>query len=628
MIQFMRAKASGMVAKILFIFLIGSFAIWGIGDIFRRGGGQEAIAKVGNVKITQSYLHQEFMDEVQRMRRQYGSDFDADKARKLGMMNATLQGVINRVLLDNEARNLGISVSDEVIRTRILEDPIFKGEDGRFDRLRFRQILRYFGLTEQGFLDRTRYEIAHRLILDAQTTAITVPENLAEEMTRFSTEERLAEVIAIEVDAITDPKAPDIETLKAYHQKHEGKYIAPEYRDISFAMLLIADHLDAVAVTDADLDEHYAFHQPEYKLPETRDIDQALVRDKATAEAVRDAVAEGMTLVKAAKVHGGDAVDLMPLEEATRSDLPENLAEAVFAAGVGAAIDPVQTDLGWHVAVVTDIRPESEKSLDEVKDVLEAEIRHEKAGNVVFDLSNDLTDAAMSGMSLEEAASSMSLPVQTIPAIDDMKRNRDGAVIDGIPLIDKITAAAFNMAPGTAGEVNDTDDGDYFLLRVNRIILPAPLPFEDVIDRVRADWEKSERAKMVMEIADTLKKALEGGQDPVEAAKAHGLIVTKTNGIRRDGTSKGEMPLSFVSKLFAAKEPGTVLTARNGNDRYVARLTDIRANFPTADSDDLTIIKTRLEQALSADIEAQFMEALQKRQPVRINKVLLSRMEK
>jgi len=57
MLQAIRSKATSLVVKILFAVLICTFAIWGIGDIFRnRSTGETWVAKVGGLQISGDQL--------------------------------------------------------------------------------------------------------------------------------------------------------------------------------------------------------------------------------------------------------------------------------------------------------------------------------------------------------------------------------------------------------------------------------------------------------------------------------------------------------------------------------------------------------------------------------------------
>ena len=46
MMQFIRSQVAGIFAKLLFLLLIASFAVWGIGDIFTGDRGGQAVIEI------------------------------------------------------------------------------------------------------------------------------------------------------------------------------------------------------------------------------------------------------------------------------------------------------------------------------------------------------------------------------------------------------------------------------------------------------------------------------------------------------------------------------------------------------------------------------------------------------
>src|SRR5687768_16803235 len=98
MLQALRSTVGSWVVKILFVLLILSFAVWGIGDIF-RGNTSTTVAEVGDVKISTSELDNAFRQEVNRLRQMMGGQIDAEQARALGLVEQSLQQLVQSTLL-------------------------------------------------------------------------------------------------------------------------------------------------------------------------------------------------------------------------------------------------------------------------------------------------------------------------------------------------------------------------------------------------------------------------------------------------------------------------------------------------------------------------------------------------
>ena len=105
-----------MVAVVAF--LIGSFAIWGINDIF-RGFGLATAAKVGRVEITTEQFRQIYNDKLQEIGRQIGKPITSEQARALGFDRQILAQLTADTALDERARALRLGLSDAEIARRI-----------------------------------------------------------------------------------------------------------------------------------------------------------------------------------------------------------------------------------------------------------------------------------------------------------------------------------------------------------------------------------------------------------------------------------------------------------------------------------------------------------------------------
>src|SRR3546814_12847084 len=94
MLTALRSKSSKFVLKILFALLIVSFAVWGIGDIFRGGGRSVDLIEVGPQAVTQVELQNEYNRQINQLRQVYGSSIDAETARALGLVHRVVNDVI------------------------------------------------------------------------------------------------------------------------------------------------------------------------------------------------------------------------------------------------------------------------------------------------------------------------------------------------------------------------------------------------------------------------------------------------------------------------------------------------------------------------------------------------------
>jgi peptidyl-prolyl cis-trans isomerase D len=150
----MRKASSNWLGRIVMGIVLGmiavSFAVWGIGDIF-RGFGQSTVAKIGSTEITVNQFRQLYTDRLQQLGRQLGRPGHAGPGRLLRLEQQLAGQLVAEAALDQRALQLRLNVSDEEIARQIRTDPNFRGPTGQFERARFEQMIRSAGYTEPRF---------------------------------------------------------------------------------------------------------------------------------------------------------------------------------------------------------------------------------------------------------------------------------------------------------------------------------------------------------------------------------------------------------------------------------------------------------------------------------------------
>ena len=198
MLQSMRASAQGWFGRVVMAILMGliilSFAIWGIGDIF-RGFCANNLAQVGGVAIGADTYRNAYQAELQVLARAEHRNITNEEAHQYGLDGQVLSRLVNEAALDDQARGLGLAISDEDIKKTIVSDDNFKGMTGRFDRQAFDAFLRDEGFTEKTYVRQQRSVQLRRQIVDALTNGVQLPKALLEAIFRFQMETRSVDYI-------------------------------------------------------------------------------------------------------------------------------------------------------------------------------------------------------------------------------------------------------------------------------------------------------------------------------------------------------------------------------------------------------------------------------------------------
>src|ERR1700721_1593587 len=151
MLQAIRTRAGGIIVKVLFGLLILSFGFWGIytrSPFFQDKSPQAVVATVGSEDIRADEVEKALTPALERLRTQLGGTIDRAQVKQLGGLDAILDQIVDRSLLDQEASRLHLDLSDDVVRAAITANPAFRGPDGRFSRDLFNQVLAMNRLNE------------------------------------------------------------------------------------------------------------------------------------------------------------------------------------------------------------------------------------------------------------------------------------------------------------------------------------------------------------------------------------------------------------------------------------------------------------------------------------------------
>src|SRR5712692_5363487 len=105
MLRGLRKASSNWLGKVVMAtvvgFLVISFAIWGIGDIF-RGFGRSTVAKVGGTEISIDQFRMLYNDRLQQITRQFGRPITTEQARAMGLDKLVIGQIVSEILLDHQ----------------------------------------------------------------------------------------------------------------------------------------------------------------------------------------------------------------------------------------------------------------------------------------------------------------------------------------------------------------------------------------------------------------------------------------------------------------------------------------------------------------------------------------------
>lgn len=627
MLTALRSKSSKIVLKILFVILIGSFAIWGIGDVFRRGGRTTSLIEVGPVVVSQIELQDEYRRQLVQLQSRYGSSFDDETARALGLVNRVVGDVVSRTLLNVYTQRIGMRVTDDAVRQVIQNDSTFRNDLGQFDRARFDAWLARNSMSEGMLVARLRGDVARNQLTASLITGVQAPQTLVSAVHAYRAEQRIAQTLRLAAADMPDVPAPTETALETFHQENSDRYQSPEYRALTIVALSPEDLAREIHVGDDEIAASFEARKHEFDLPEKRHLDQIVFADETAAKTAAEKLAGGADFVEIAReATGGAPIDLGTVDKSGLAASFPELADVAFAAPAGSVTAPTKTVLGWHIVRVLSVEPARAATLAEHRDSVAHDLALEQAQDSIVSIANQLEDELAGGATIEEVSDKLSLPLTKIEAVDATGKAPDGTALEAVTKEPGLASVAFETEAGQQSPLTDSVDGGYYILRVDGITPAATKPLAEVRDQVAIDWLAAERAKAAAEKAASIVEQLNGGADIGTLAAELGREVKTSTPVTRDGEDAvAGLDQMAVEALFTLKQ-GEAAAVADGDDQVILRLTEIRA---PADSDDPVAtaeLRDTLRRDLANDVLSQFMAALQQEIPVSVDQAAIDRL--
>jgi peptidyl-prolyl cis-trans isomerase D len=624
MISVLRSYLNTWVVRGFFLLLVAAFALWGVGDVIRNIGSDTWAAKVGDITIEPPQLQEVYRSALARYARSQ-PNAQPSAAVRMQIAESALNDQILRTALDLEVRRLRVLVPDAALRQSVFDIPAFHGANGAFDRQTFETVLRNNNLTEARFLALQHDDLARRQVLDPVQAGVSVPDVLTRQAFDYRGEKRAADMVEFPFAAVTPPGPPDQAVLTRWYDNHPWLYSTPEYRHIKAVILSPQTLAKDIPITDAELHKAYDERRDQFVVPPKRSVQVLLAGDEAKAKALAEqwrGGADWAAMQAAAKQDGATAVEL---NDASQAQIPvPDLATAVFAAAPQTVSGPLHDALGWHVFRVTAEKSGSETTFDQARDQLRDQLVAAHATDILYDRANKLDNILASGGSLDEIPSDLGAAA-VAGSLDAQGKTPDDipAPIPGPPeLRQAIVSAAFQLAkdePPHLVEVQTPSDGGsaYYAMQVTDIAPPRKRPYDEVKDKVLADWTQDAIQRVQNAASAKLLAAINNGQSIADAALVAGLTVRRTPLVDRDTPTEG-MPPALQRILFGIKK-GEATQVQTPDGFVTAVLTEIKQPDPKDDPTGYAEVRDRLNRETADDVQQIFANALRARAEPRIN---------
>ena len=528
MLEAIRERAQGWVAKVILILIVVPFALWGIESYFSGGGGDDWVAKVGDVKISRQQFSNVLQDEVERLRQAQGPAFDAAQTRTPQFRQQVLDGLVERDALIQAAQKAGLVATDAQVASIIAQVPAFQ-ENGKFSRKLYEQLLAARGMAPAQFENQLRQDILVETWQSPIVVGEWVPPSLTARMAALLAQQREVSWVDVKASDFAKQSTPTAAEVAAYYQAHPQDYTLPAAVKVHYLVFSPAALAQNIQPTDAQIQQYYQDHQAQYTQPEEREASHILIAvsgddpkqwaaAKAKAEQilaqVRKTPADFATLAKRFSQDPGSAANGGNLGFFARDAMVKPFADAVFAMQKpGEIVGPVKTPFGYHIIQLDAIRPAQTLPLAQVRDVIATALRQREAQSRFDREADDFSDKVYEeGKDLVPVAKRYGLSVQ---ATDWITRADAPAPLNSAKLLDAVFAAD-SLKSRQNTEAVSVGNHTLVAARVLDYRAPQLQPLSTVQDAIAQKLAAQKETQLAQQAGTALLDRLRRGLEPAD----------------------------------------------------------------------------------------------------------------
>lgn len=632
MLELIRSRAKGWFAWIIVGLIIIPFALWGVHQ-YIGAGGDNSVAKVDGVEISQGQLQTAFMQQRQRLQQMFGGKLPPMFSDEM-IKSQVLQQLIEKQMLVQSAVDNGMRIGDATLASTITGIDAFQ-ENGKFSTARYRQLLGAQGMTPGMFEQRVRRDMLASQFTGSITETAFVTRSDVDNYLRLQQQQRTLGYLNIVQSKFKDDVAVSDKEISDYYDQHSQDYMQPERVKVDYLELNLADLAASIDVDEAAMRERYEAHKINYRTPEQRKASHILIKvakdaspeevtaAKEKAEDILARIRKGEDFAELAKTESddpGSAKQGGDLGFFGKGVMDPDFEKATFALKKGEISEPVRSSFGFHLIKLVDIKGGETKSFDEVKASIKKEIQNERAEKKYYDMAEQLANLTYEHPeSLQVAADQLGLAIKTSAYF-----SRNGGA--GIAKNPKVTAAAFSedvLARGNNSESLELERNHIVVLHLKDHQPEALRPLEQVRTAIENTLKADKSKEKAKELATKLIERIRAGEKPEELAKEQGV---EWSGEKTLGRDSNDIPRPVSSAAFAMPHPveGKPVNKQIDlptGDQAVIILYSIEEGKPdNADDKARREAETKLVQSVSRASEKSLLEGIRSRTDITTKK--------
>lgn len=407
----------------LLILIIPSFVLVGVQGFTDPDRGGAVVAVVNGQDITQRDWDQAHQTESRRLQERMPS-LDAKLLDTPEARYNTLEQLVQQRVLAAAAEKARLYTSDQRLARELQQNQVIaslRRPDGSLDMEAYRQLLGRQGMSPEMFEAQVRTDLSQRQLLQGvEASGFATPSLAAPSLNAFF-EQREIRWALFAAPAFAAQVQLSPQDMEAYYTRNAAQFQSPEQADVEYLVLDAAALEHSVNLPEADVRAYYEQNAARLSGAEERRASHILLTVPANASAAEKAAtrekaaallaqvkAAPQTFAQVAKTQSqdpGSAANGGDLDFFARGAMVKPFEEAVFSLQKGGISELVETEFGFHIIQLTDIKTPPQRSFEAMRPEIEATLKKQQAqklfaesaeafSNLVYEQSDSFSAAA------------------------------------------------------------------------------------------------------------------------------------------------------------------------------------------------------------------------------------------
>lgn len=560
MLEKIREGSQGIIAKAILGLVILTFALAGVGS-YLSTPTEVNVATVNGENISRADFEQAFQNERARLQQQFGEMYatlSADGAYISNFRSEVLERLIDEELQKQLAKELGLRVSDEQVRTAIREMAEFQ-IDGQFNNDRYIALLRQAGYQPDQFRELMREQMSRNQLLVGLLSSEFATVKDMQLLAKLQQQSRDVAYIRI---AAAD-FAPQVELteqlLQDYYTTNLSQFETEEKVAVNYIELSSETLASDTEVTSQQIEQYYEANKARYTREARRQVAHIMLESEqdsaeveAKAQALLQQLKDGADFADLAKTESADTFSAENggvLDWLAEGDVDPEFERVAFSMQqTGELSQVIKSAYGYHIIKLVAFEPAQIKTLAEVSTEIADSIKQDEATARFYDLQQRLAEVSFEVPdTLEDAAAAVELNVNSTPLFS---RSEATAPLSEPAVMNKIFDSVF-IEERLNSEVIELGNQRAIVVRITDYQPKRTQSLDEVKAEVEAAVRGEQSALLAKSRAEQLLAALSDADLATKAAEM-GLTLEQSLDTPRFG---GTLDAQIRAKAFAMPRP-------------------------------------------------------------------------